>query len=463
MLLASRARWLSVAAVSVLAAFVLACGPTTEPAPPVGAPASSAELQPTATPSATSESAATDAAETAAAATSTTSDAERVVAELADGAWGFLQLLTSEFSPRESATEEEQVAAEFLLSEFEAIGLQVELQPFTVELLSRDTPALSIIGTEERGFRGFPMTFSARGQASGLLHDAGKAFAGEVVPEELRGKIALIERGSLTFEAKVRRVVDAGAVAAVVYNNQPGEFGGRLTRQSSIPTIAISKESGEAVKALMAGGDVTATVSVVFETRASRNVIAEMPGTSGDGRVVVLGAHYDTVGDTQGANDNGSGLATLMTIARQVSGKSYPFALRFIAFGSEEVGLFGSRFYVNSLSQGERESIVAMLNFDVPGSGEFPEVIGSRDLVEEAVAQGAANGIEVHRGVPVAGASSDHAIFRDVGIPVAFFLADDLTRINSTADTLEFVRPELMGISAFLGLRVLDTLADRFR
>jgi aminopeptidase YwaD len=213
----------------------------------------------------------------------------------------------------------------------------------------------------------------------------------------------------------------------------------------------------------MAAGEVTATVSIVYEMNDSRNVIAEMPGKSDDGRVVVLGAHYDTVPDTQGANDNGSGLATLMTIAREVAGKSYPFGLRFIAFGAEEVGLFGSRFYVGSLGQEERESIVAMLNFDVPGSGEFPEVIGSRDLVDEALAHGAANGIEVHRGVPLEGASSDHAPFRDVGIPTAFFLADDLERINSTADTLEFVRPELLGISAFLGLGVLDSLADRYR
>jgi hypothetical protein len=46
---------------------------------------------------------------------------------------------------------------------------------------------------------------------------------------------------------------------------------------------------------------------------------------------------------------------------------------------------------------------------------------------------------------------------------VAFFLADDQALIHTPADTIESVRPELLGIASFLGLRVLDTLADRFR
>ena len=109
----------------------------------------------------------------------------------------------------------------------------------------------------------------------------------------------------------------------------------------------------------------------------------------------------------------------------------------------------------------ERDSIVAMLNFDVVGTGEYAEVIGDDDLVEAAIAHGAAIGVEVRRGVPLDGASSDHTPFRVVGIPVAFFLADDLTRINSPDDTIEFVRPELLGIASAIGMGVLDSLAER--
>ena len=462
------------AAVIVLAAVAVACSSTAGPVLRATAAVAAAEPQATTTPTATvppPEPTSTPSAGTstgqAAAAPGTTSqfepvaDAEGVLARLTDTAWGLLEFLTRQLSPRESATDEERAAADFLMSEFEALGMQTRLQPFTVELLSRDVPALSIKGPEPLRFDGFPMRFAARGRVTGVLEDVGLAF--DVDPEKVNGKIALIERGTLTFESKVRRVEEAGAIAAVVYNNEPGAFSGRLMRESSIPSISISQENGEAIKALMAAGDVTATVSIVFETANSRNVIAEMSGNSSGGRVVVLGAHYDTVPDIQGANDNGSGVATLMTVAREVAGKSFPFDLRFVLFGSEEVGLFGSRHFVDGLSQAERESVVAMLNFDVTGTGEFPEVIGSRSLVEAAVAHGAANGIEVHRGVLLEGASSDHAPFRDIGIPVAFFLADDQALSHTPADTIESVRPELLGIASFLGLRVLDTLADRFR
>lgn len=269
----------------------------------------------------------------------------------------------------------------------------------------------------------------------------------------------MIRRGDITFEAKVSRVTEAGALAAVVYNNRPGGFGGRLQKEAAIPAISISQEDGVDIKVRMQAREVEATVSLVMETRDSRNVIAEKPGSDENAGVVVIGGHFDTVPDTQGANDNGSGVATMIAVARAVSGKSYPFTIRYIAFGAEEVGLFGSRHYVGSITQGEQREIIAMLNLDVPGSGDFVEVIGSVDLVTEAVEYGDANDLDVRRGVPLEGASSDHASFRDVGVAVIFILADDLSRINQPGDDLEFVDPELMGISAALGIAILDELA----
>ena len=380
---------------------------------------------------------------------------------LGERAWDFLVEFTEGFSPRTSATDQERVAAQFLATEFESLGYQVEVRPFTIEVLSTDTPALTLSAPEEREIEGFPMRLSGRGQPRGFMVDAGKALEGDLPDAGLEGSIAIIERGVSTFEEKVRRVVEAGAVAAVVYNNQPGSFGGRLLTQADIPVISISRESGESVLSLMAGGDVEATVSVVMETHDSRNVVAELPAAAGGDRVVVLGAHYDTVPNTQGANDNGSGVATLLTLAREVLQHSYPFKLRFIAFGSEEVGLFGSRSYVDSLPDNERNAVVAMLNFDVPGSGDGIEVIGTFDLVSQVLDYGASSGLAVKMGLPLGGGSSDHAPFMDAGIPAVFILADDLSRINAPGDDLEFVRPELMGTAAALGLGLLDTLAGR--
>ena len=65
---------------------------------------------------------------------------------------------------------------------------------------------------------------------------------------------------------------------------------------------------------------------------------------------VILGAHYDTVEDTQGASDNGSGLATLLTVATHIAERDYPFDVRIVLFGTEEFGLVGSRHYAENMS-----------------------------------------------------------------------------------------------------------------
>ena len=213
--------------------------------------------------------------------------------------------LVEDLSPRASATDEELVAARHLQAEFQELGYRVELQPFTVDVLSEERPMLSLTSPDEGEIGAFPLRLTGHGQIEGVLADAGGAFVDDIPAEGLSGKIAVIERGTITFEEKITRVADAGAVAAVVYNDQPGLFGGTLQTRASIPAIAIAREDGLAIKAMIGEGTVEASVFVVRETRDSRNVIVEKPGLDGDGHVVILGAHYDTVPATQGANDNG--------------------------------------------------------------------------------------------------------------------------------------------------------------
>ena len=391
-----------------------------------------------------------------------TSVSERDLASrLADEAMTFLSTFTRDVSPRASATEQERAAAEFLKAQFEARGYEARLQPFEVELPEAHL-SLAQEGSEESEIRGFRITRSAMGEAAGPLVDVGSAFEGDLPPGGLEGAIALIRRGTITFEEKVARVAEAGALAAVIYNNLQGSFRGTLSNQGSIPAISISGTDGEALLELMSAGEVQATVSVTVETRDTRNVIAEKPGTGPGGGVVILGGHYDTVPDVPGANDNGSGIATLMAIAGEVSDRTYPFTLRFIAFGSEEIGLSGSRFYIDSLGPDELEDLIAMLNFDALGTGDVAAVLGDADLTDLVLRYGQANGIEVERRLSLdAGTSSDHAPFEEAGVPVLFFLADDFSRIHTLEDRLVFVQPELLGNPAALATGLLNSLAGR--
>lgn len=149
-----------------------------------------------------------------------------------------------------------------------------------------------------------------------------------------------------------------------------------------------------------------------------------------------------------------------MTIAEEVADRAYPFTLRFILFGSEEVGLFGSQFYVDSLSEAERRDIIAMANFDALASGDVTAVFGSLDLTSKVLEYGRESGIEVERQFGLGGGSSDHAPFREAGVPFVFFIADvDFSIINSPLDVLELIEPERLGVAAALGIGLLDSLA----
>lgn len=114
-----------------------------------------------------------------------------------------------------------------------------------------------------------------------------------------------------------------------------------------------------------------------------RNIIAERPGTEEPDRVIVVGAHYDTVVGSPGADDNASGVAVLLELARFHAATRFRKTVRFVGFTLEEPPFFrsrhmGSRVYVQDLKErGER--VEAMLCLESvgyysqePGSQSFP-------------------------------------------------------------------------------------------
>jgi len=101
----------------------------------------------------------------------------------------------------------------------------------------------------------------------------------------------------------------------------------------------------------------------------SANVVAVKPGSTHPDTSIVNGAHYDSISDDKyvsapGADDNASGVAGVMELARLMSPHEFPYTLKFIAFSGEELGLLGSFHYVANLS-GPAKNIKAMVNFDM--------------------------------------------------------------------------------------------------
>lgn len=105
--------------------------------------------------------------------------------------------------------------------------------------------------------------------------------------------------------------------------------------------------------------------------RDFRNIIADLPGTGGDSKVLVVGAHYDSVWLSPGADDNASGVAVLLETARLLKEKSHPVTLQFVAFANEEAPFFatplmGSRVYLDALLKSGR-SIHGMMSLEMLG------------------------------------------------------------------------------------------------
>ena len=199
----------------------------------------------------------------------------------------------------------------------------------------------------------------------------------------------------------------------------------------------------------------------------SRNIIFELPGR-GEG-VVILGAHYDTTPDSAGANDNASGVSVLLALAERLARPPwsnqavsvFPFTLRFIAFGSEEIGLRGSWHYVDQLTDAELDDIRVMINLDSVGSGTTLSAVGNSWLIRHVSEAAEREGVLLttfRRGT--SGGYSDNFSFGDAWVPTIFFSGNDKSRINSPDDTIEFINPALLGDTAVLVLDLLASLED---
>ena len=176
----------------------------------------------------------------------------------------------------------------------------------------------------------------------------------------------------------------------IIFNEgQPGRtdidagFPGTAGRPFDIPIVALSFADGIELFTATQAGPVTVRVTTSTETNLqaqTSNIIADTPG--GDpNKVVVVGAHLDSVVDGPGINDNGSGTATILEIAKQMAAlKIVPRQkVRFAFWGAEEPGLLGSQHYVDTLRAGQLSKIFANLNFDMLGSPNYVRFVYDGD------------------------------------------------------------------------------------
>ncbi|MET8678086.1 M28 family metallopeptidase [Streptomyces sp. NPDC004647] len=181
------------------------------------------------------------------------------------------------------------------------------------------------------------------------------------------------------------------------------------------------KASIDYVKAkLDAAGFSTSVQQFTSSGSTGYNLIADWPGGDPD-QVVMAGAHLDSVTSGAGINDNGSGSAGVLETALAVSRAGLQPAkhLRFGWWGAEELGLIGSKHYVNNLPSAERSKISGYLNFDMIGSPNPGYFVYDDDPQIESVFKDYFTGLGVATEIETEGdGRSDHASFKNAGIRV---------------------------------------------
>ena len=293
-----------------------------------------------------------------------------------------------------------------------------------------------------------------------VLHES----ALRVQAAEIKGNIVLIDRGSLHADGplpigvllhNLNLLGSLGAQALILGfgppNNLIGQKGieadGSLT---SLPTAGLGNEDTLLIRRLMKQGPVT--ISFSFRNRIRKNVqvenvVAELPGRDNPGEWLLIGGHLDSWHPGTGAQDNGTGVASVIETARAIiaSGRPPRRTLRFVLFGGEEEGLLGSQAYEKAHASGLIHCDAVVITDIGAGAPKGWYTFGREDIKQ------ALSSVEpLLAGLGASGTNddndnffdSDHAPFLVQGIPV-LFLWPDLTKYfdlhHLPADTFDKV------------------------
>ena len=374
-------------------------------------------------------------------------------------------------------------AAEWVAGELRDAGYEVTPTPVSVPWFTQNSPGLLEIlapgAPALEGPRDFKaMLLSPPGEVTGPLYALG--FDPEAAPDARSGvgcdasawagvpagAIVLVQPGPCWNRTMVEHAQYAGAAALISAN--PGWGPGQVLRPTLIdpqglviPVLAATRDAGLALaEAARAGQEAHIRLSTTTVRRQSDNVVAQTRGGDG-GRVVMLGAHLDSSIDGPGINDNGTGVAVALEVARQLAALTHgqpAWKVRVAFWTGEEYGLWGSADYTGSLVDADRGSIAAYLNLDMLASpGGTRQVYDAATLSSPASAAlqrllakaFEADGLDSEP-VDIAGAS-DHYLFDQLGVPVGGIISEAAPGdacYHLACDTTDNVDAALLGQAA---------------
>jgi Zn-dependent M28 family amino/carboxypeptidase len=377
---------------------------------------------------------------------------------------------------RRAGTAGEALAMDYIQAHFKTLGLEAKgsdgfLQPFPINDGKQvNKTSFFFVNDHEltplKDF--FPLPFSMNASIEALpaiaLREADMPWFVNIreITEQNEGN-PHFEMYSAVYDL-AREVKSKGASALILYNTSTSDdlsFEGKdKTPMADIPVIYIKKNASKKYFS-----DASATLDLKFrtsvgeKTRTGHNVIGYINNNATN--TVILGAHYDHLGYGEdgnsmlrtgerlihnGADDNASGTAALIELARLLkASKDKNNNYLFIAFSGEELGLFGSKFFVENPTI-DLTHVNYMINMDMVGrlndSSKTVTVggFGTSPAWSTVVTTNKRSAFSIHKDSSGTG-PSDHTSFYRKDIPVLFFftgLHSDYHRPTDDADKINY-------------------------
>lgn len=357
---------------------------------------------------------------------------------------------------RTSGSEEELKAANILLEEIASIGCEGHLEDFKSPTSKITKASLKVVEPYEKEYEITPYNCSISTPEGGIITDFVYIEDGlDVNLVDLKGKFVLINKrpdpklykklieadiaGYITMSGTAMDEEDKTDIAVAKLREKHTQYGKVSALNMRMKDgFHMVKNKASKVKVELITEDIELT---------SHNVVVTLEGTKYPDEIISFGAHYDSVPFSTGVYDNGAGSVIIMELLRHFKENPPMRTVKFVWYGSEEVGLLGSQAYLKAHEE-ELKKHLLMINVDVAGSilgKEMALVTAERSLVDYIDHMAKIKGfpLKVEQDIY----SSDSTAFADAGIPsVTFcrFAPHGGAFIHTRNDIMDFLSAEAL-------------------
>ncbi|MBR2132449.1 MAG: M20/M25/M40 family metallo-hydrolase [Oscillospiraceae bacterium] len=371
---------------------------------------------------------------------------------------------------RTAGSEEELRAAKMIQAECAAIGVDAVIEEFTIQSGEVEVAELEVLEPYQQKYTctGYKRCMDADNLEAELVYVEN---AGDAALADVKGKIVLLNtppRLGVFKELLKAEVAGFIAMTGTMRDTEDdsdlptGMLRKTLTAFGKLPAVSIRMT--DAFDMISRGAcKVRMTVKGKETELTSRNVVAEIPGTKFPEQIISMGAHYDSVPFSTGVYDNGAGSVILLEALRHFKENPPARTIKFMWYGSEEVGLEGSKAYVRD-HEDELKKHLFMVNVDVAGpviGAEKALVMASEELTNFTNIYFKTRGynVEVKQDIY----SSDSIPYADKGVPGINFCRFGIpgsAYIHNRHDVIKYLSADALEKTIAYTMDFTDLLAN---